>query len=72
MKITVRVVPKAKQNRIEKTAEGFRLRVTAAPTDGKANEAVIRLLALYLGVAKSKLRVVRGATSRDKLIELLP
>ncbi|MFA5270321.1 MAG: DUF167 domain-containing protein [Patescibacteria group bacterium] len=70
MKINVRVIPKAKQNRVEKTAEGFRVRVTAAPTDGKANEAVIKLLADHLGVAKSKLRVVRGVTSRDKVIEL--
>jgi len=70
MKIKVRVIPKAKQNRVEKTADGFRVRVTAAPTDGKANEAVIKLLAEHLGVAKSKLRVVRGVTSRDKLIEL--
>jgi len=70
MKIKVKVIPRAKQNRLEKTAEGFRVRVTAAPIDGKANEAVIKLLADHLGVAKSKLRVVKGATSRDKVIEL--
>ena len=71
MKIKVRVIPKAKQNQAEKTADGFRVRVTAAPADGKANMAVIKLLADHLGVAKSRLRVVKGATSRDKLLELI-
>ncbi|MBN2585095.1 DUF167 domain-containing protein [Patescibacteria group bacterium] len=70
MKIKARVIPKAKQNKVEATPEGYRIRVTVAPEDGKANEAVIKLLAKHLGVAKSKLRVVKGATSRDKLIEL--
>ena len=71
MRFSVRVFPKSKKNAVEKTTEGFRVRVTAAPTDGRANAAVLKLLAAHLGVAKSKLRVVRGATSRDKVIELL-
>lgn len=46
------------------------VRVTAAPEDGKANAAVIALLARALGVPKSALSVLRGATGRDKLIAL--
>lgn len=71
MKIKVKVIPKAKQNKVEATPGGYRIRVTAAPTDGKANQAVIKLLAAHLGVAKSRLQIVKGATSRDKLIELI-
>jgi uncharacterized protein YggU (UPF0235/DUF167 family) len=46
------------------------VRVTAAPEDGKANAAVIALLAKALGVPRSALAIVRGATARDKIIRL--
>jgi len=72
MKIKVRVIPRAKQNKVETIPSGYRVRVTAVPEGGKANGAVIKLLADHLGLAKSRLRVVRGATSRDKLIGLIP
>ena len=45
-------------------------RVRAVPEDGKANAAVVKLLAKALGVAKSRLVLLRGATSRDKLFRL--
>ncbi|GHS97010.1 UPF0235 protein [Bacteroidia bacterium] len=48
----------------------YRVYVTAAPADGAANRAVIKLLAEHLGVAKSKIRIIRGETSRDKLMEI--
>lgn len=44
--------------------------MTAAPVDGKANAALIRLLAREFRVPKSKIRILHGETSRDKLIEL--
>jgi hypothetical protein len=69
MRFNVRVFPKSKQNKVETTPDGYRIRVTVAPEGGKANEAVIKLLAKHLGVAKSRLQVVQGATSRDKVIE---
>jgi len=48
----------------------YKIYVTAAPEDGKANEAVIKLLAKNLGVAKSSLTIMRGHTSRDKVIKI--
>ena len=48
----------------------MRLRVTSPPENGKANAAVIALLADTLGVSKSKIRITRGHTSRDKVIEV--
>jgi uncharacterized protein YggU (UPF0235/DUF167 family) len=48
----------------------LRLRVAAAPERGKANEAVLRLLTAALGVERRRLRLVRGATSRDKVVEV--
>ena len=50
--------------------ETIRVTVTVVPEDGKANAAVIKLLAKALGVAKSRLVLVRGATSRDKLFRI--
>lgn len=48
----------------------LRVRVTAAPEGGEANRAVTALLAEALGVAPSRIALVRGATSRDKLFRI--
>jgi len=45
-------------------------RVTALPADGEANRAVIRLLAEHFGVAPSRIRIVSGATHRQKVFEI--
>jgi uncharacterized protein (TIGR00251 family) len=70
--INVRVQPCASRNEIGETdADGMlRIRVTAPPADGEANEAVLKLLAKHLGVPKSMLTIVRGATTRNKVIEV--
>jgi uncharacterized protein YggU (UPF0235/DUF167 family) len=44
------------------------IRVTAAPVDGKANDALCRLIARAAGVAPSRVTVVRGHTARDKVL----
>lgn len=68
----LRVSPGARREALEETPEGLRCAVTAPPEDGKANAAVAALLARALGVPKSRLVLVRGATSRDKLFRLEP
>ena len=68
--IRVRVAPKASSNRIVKKADLWRVYVTAAPEDGKANAAVLKLLAKELGVPKTSLRISKGETSRDKTVEV--
>jgi uncharacterized protein YggU (UPF0235/DUF167 family) len=50
--------------------DGWRLRVAAPPEDGRANQAVERLLARALGVHGRDVRIVRGFGTRDKLIEI--
>jgi uncharacterized protein (TIGR00251 family) len=68
LRVAVRVQPRASRNEIEGTRDGrLRIRTTAAPAGGKANKAVTRLLADYLGVAPSRIRLVRGMTQRNKL-----
>lgn len=68
--IACRVTPGASRDRIELLAEGLRVHVTAPPSDGRANAAVQKLLAKAMGVAKTRLVLRRGATSRDKLFVL--
>ena len=59
--------PRARRNEVvEQTGGVLRVRVTAAPADGEANRAVIALLAEALGIAPSRIALVRGAASRDK------
>ncbi len=64
------MTPRASRDRIETDGPAVRVWTTAAPTDGQANEAVRRLLAKRLGVALSRLSIVRGEASRDKLFEV--
>ena len=67
--LEIRVHAKAKRNSVE--AHGgstLGVWVTAAPEGGKANEAVIALLAKRLGVSKSSLSILRGHKSRNKLL----
>ncbi|WP_347266987.1 DUF167 domain-containing protein [Paracoccus sp. (in: a-proteobacteria)] len=70
--IAVRVTPRAARNAVILDGDMLRVTVTAVPEDGKANAAVIKLLARALGVAKSRLELVRGASGRDKLFRILP
>ena len=60
------MTPRASRERIEVSEAGIRVYVTAAPTDGEANEAVQAVLAKKLKVAKGKVELVRGHTSREK------
>jgi len=68
--IALRVTPRASRNAVEQTPSGLKLAVTAPPEHGKANKAAVKLLAEALGVAKSRLTLIRGATARDKVFRL--
>jgi len=72
VRFQITVTPKSRVNEIA-VAPGdraVRVRVTAAPEDGRANRAVIELLSDRLGVPRSALSVAGGATSRRKWIEV--
>lgn len=71
MRINVRVIPRAKINRVEVQPDGIvRVHTTTAPTDGKATADVIKMLAEHYNVPKTSIKLVRGTTSRDKVFEL--
>ena len=69
-RLALRVTPGARIEGIELGDGAVLLKVRAKPQDGKANEAVLELLARALGVATSRLQMLRGATGRDKLVQL--
>jgi hypothetical protein len=71
VRITVLVTPRASTNAIELLDGGeVRVRVTAAPADGAANHAVLRVLADALGIGPGRLRIVSGASARRKVVEV--
>jgi uncharacterized protein (TIGR00251 family) len=67
--LSVHVLPRARNNEVLDVVEGqLRIRTTATPADGKANQAVIKLLAKYLHVAPSRIAIVRGKAHRNKQV----
>ncbi|MDH3373445.1 MAG: DUF167 domain-containing protein [Gammaproteobacteria bacterium] len=65
--LAIRVQPRASRNEILDVSNAqLRIRPTAAPTDGRGNQAVIRLLAGYLGVPPASIRLTHGARHRNK------
>jgi uncharacterized protein len=70
-RLALRVTPGARSEGLEIQQDGRVLvKVRARPQEGKANAAVLAVLAEALGVATSRLRMLRGATGRDKLVQL--
>lgn len=67
-RLALRVTPGARSEGLELADGRLLIKVRVKPEDGKANEAVLRMLAEALGIATSRLRMLRGATGRDKLV----
>lgn len=68
--IAVRVTPRASRERVLVEEAAIRVYVTVPPEDGRANRAVQEALARALGLAKSRLTLIRGQTSRDKVFRV--
>jgi len=68
--IAVRVTPKASRNRVVEEDGTLRVYVTTVPEGGKATVAVQKLLSRALGVPKTRLILIRGATARDKVFRI--
>jgi len=71
MRIYLKVIPRSSRNLVEKISEGeYRVHLTAPPVDGKANEALVKLLAEYFDVAKSAIEIVGGKSSSRKMVDV--
>jgi uncharacterized protein len=68
-RFAVRLTPRAGADRVDGVVDGeLRARVTAPAVEGAANNALVRMLAEELGVARRDVRIVAGASSRRKLV----
>ena len=71
MKIQVKVKPNSKTEELSREGDSFIIKVKAPPKEGKANQAVIKLLAEHFGVSQSQVRIVSGFSTRNKVIEVV-
>ena len=68
-RLSIRLTPRASRDAIAGfEGETVRVRVTAPPVEGRANRALVRLLAKRLGVPRGSVRVVAGQASRNKVV----
>jgi uncharacterized protein (TIGR00251 family) len=70
MKIQVRVKPNSKTQEVSQEGNSFAVKVKEPAREGRANQAVIKLLAEHFGVPKSQVRILSGLTSKNKVIEV--
>jgi uncharacterized protein (TIGR00251 family) len=70
MKIQVKVKPGSKTEGLSREGDTFIIKVKEPPKEGKANQAVIKLLARHFGVPQSQVRILSGFRSRNKIVEV--
>jgi len=70
MKIQVKVKPSSRTDEVSREGDSFIVKVKEPPKEGKANQAVIKLLAGHFGVPQSQVRILSGLKSRNKVIEV--
>ena len=68
--IKVKVIPRARRNKIITEEGRLKVYLTVPPVDGKANKAVIEILAEYFRVKKGNIRIIQGEKNREKIIEI--
>ncbi len=66
--LRVRVTPRCRQESIAFTEDGLIAKIVEPPFENLANESLIRLLSKTLGIPKSRMRILRGAKSRNKIV----
>ncbi len=72
MKLAVYITPNASKNQVVDRNENgeYKIKVQSPPVEGAANKCLIKYLAGLFGVSKSKVQIIRGETSRHKLLEI--
>ncbi len=71
MQIKLKVVPKSSMNLVETEMDGsLRVKLTSPPEKGKANKQLIEILAKHYNVKKSDIKILKGETSKTKIVEI--
>lgn len=71
MLIKIKVTPNAKKEEIKKDGDLYKVYLVSPPQKGRANKELIKFLAKYFKVKKSKIQIKKGEKSRNKLVEIL-
>ena len=72
IRIYVRVSPRSSKNEVTRVSEGeYKVKITAPPVGGAANEMLVKVLAEYFNVSKSSVEIVGGKTARTKIVDIL-
>lgn len=71
--INCRVLPRSSRDEVVgEMADGtLKIKLASAPVDNKANESLIEILADYFQVSKSKIKIIRGRTNKNKIVEIM-
>jgi uncharacterized protein (TIGR00251 family) len=70
MLIDVRVIPNAKKTAITQEEGRLKVYLTARPIEGKANKALLDALSDHFDVPRSRIKIIRGDRTRDKVVEV--
>jgi len=71
MRIYIYASPRSSKNEVIKLSEGdYKINLTSAPVDGKANEALIKILSDYFNVPKSSITIVGGKSTKRKMVDI--
>lgn len=71
MRIYIKVSPRSSKNEVAKISEGeYKVKLTAPPVDGQANEALIKLLSQHFKVSKSLVNIVGGKSAKIKIVDI--
>jgi len=70
MKLNVRVIPNAKQDKLVQEKDRLKVYLSAKPVEGEANRALIECLSQYFKVKKNRVKIIRGEKSRNKIVEV--
>ncbi|PIR44151.1 hypothetical protein COV23_01395 [Candidatus Wolfebacteria bacterium CG10_big_fil_rev_8_21_14_0_10_31_9] len=71
MKLFIKAKPNSKRSRVEKVSDNtYIVEVKEHPVDGKANKAIIKVMAEFLDIAPSKIKLTHGLTAKQKILEI--
>jgi len=71
LKIKVKIKPNSRTEEISQEGDSFVVKVKEPPKEGRANQAVIKLLAQHFGVPQGQVRILSGFKSKNKVIEVV-
>ena len=69
--IPVRIIPKSSRNQVIMEGDRIKIKITAPPVEGKANQGLIKFLSKLLGVSKSSIEIISGETSKNKKVSVI-